>query len=371
MAGLYIHIPFCRSRCIYCAFFSTTRLERRQHYVDALCREMELRAHDLGDCSVDTVYIGGGTPSMLTAAQLATLLQHAFSHFQVSPHAEITLECNPDDVTDDLLATLPVNRVSMGAQTFSDERLRFLRRRHSAVQVGQAVSCLRRHGIGNISIDLMYGFPGETLAQWQTDIEAALALQVEHLSAYALSYEEGTPLHAMLQQGRVEELSDDLQRDMYYALKDRLETAGYEHYELSNFARPGFSSRHNSGYWDGTPYIGLGAGAHSYDGTRRQWNVADLDAYLGAIAEGRVPAEGEQLDDITRYNEQVMTRLRTRRGFPLQLLSAAERSYCLRQARRYLDCGWLVLQGADTLVLARQGLFVSDMVMSDLMMLPT
>ncbi len=367
---LYIHIPFCRSRCIYCAFFSTTRLEQRQHYVEALCREMELRADALGTDTIDTVYIGGGTPSMLTNAQLATLLQHVYRCFHVSPQAEVTLECNPDDVSDALLDGLPVNRVSMGAQTFSDERLRFLRRRHCAAQVEQAVGCLRRHGIGNISIDLMYGFPAQTLAQWQADIEAALALQVEHLSAYALSYEEGTPLYAMLQQGRVEELSDDLQRDMYYALKDRLEAAGYEHYELSNFARPGFSSRHNSGYWDGTPYLGLGAGAHSYDGARRLWNVADLDAYMSAIAEGRVPADGELLDDVTRYNEQVMTRLRTRRGLPLNSLSAVERSHCLRQARRYLDCGWLALHGADTLVLTRQGLFVSDMVMSDLMMLP-
>ena len=371
MAGLYIHIPFCASRCVYCGFFSTTRLDQRQAYVEALGREMRLR-----DCScngkmrIETVYLGGGTPSQLSAEQLRQIFLYINNVYDVSPRAEITIECNPDDITVPFVATLsqlPVNRVSMGAQTFNDERLRFLHRRHRAEQVGEAVKRLRSVGIANISIDLMYGFPGETMLEWNADIDAALALGVEHLSAYALSYEEGTPLYTMLQQGRVEELDEELQRAMYYTLKDRLEVAGYEHYELSNFARPGCRSRHNSSYWNHTPYIGLGAGAHSFDGRHRQWNVADIGKYMEAIGEGRVPADGEDIDAVTFYNETVMTALRTVDGIRLDALSDKERAHCLAQAKKFLDCDWLSQPNDHTLRLTRDGLFVSDTVILDLL----
>ena len=372
MAGLYIHIPFCASRCVYCGFFSTTRLDQRQAYVEALGREMQLRACRCnGETRIGTVYVGGGTPSQLSAEQLRQLFLYINNVYDVSPQAEVTIECNPDDVTVPFVATLsqlPVNRVSMGAQTFNDERLRFLHRRHRAKQVGEAVKRLRAVGITNISIDLMYGFPSETMQEWSADIDAALALGVEHLSAYALSYEEGTPLCTMLQQGRVEELDEELQRAMYYTLKDRLEAAGYEHYELSNFALPGCRSRHNSSYWNHTPYIGLGAGAHSFDGRHRQWNVADIGLYVEAIGEGRIPADSEVIDDVTRYNETVMTALRTIDGIRLDMLSPTERAHCLTQAKKFLDCGWLCLPDDNTLRLTRDGLFVSDTIMSDLML---
>ena len=371
MAGLYIHIPFCASRCVYCGFFSTTRLDQRQAYVEALGREMRLRDCICnGKMRIETVYLGGGTPSQLSAEQLRQIFLYINNVYDVSPRAEITIECNPDDITIPFVATLsqlPVNRVSMGAQTFNDERLRFLHRRHRAEQVGEAVKRLRSVGIANISIDLMYGFPGETMLEWNADIDAALALGVEHLSAYALSYEEGTPLYTMLQQGRGEELDEELQRAMYYTLKDRLEAAGYEHYELSNFARPGCRSRHNSSYWNHTPYIGLGAGAHSFDGRHRQWNVADIGQYVEAIGEDRVPADSEVIDDVTRYNETVMTALRTIDGIRLDRLSTSERAHCLTQAKKFLDCGWLCLPDDNTLRLTRDGLFVSDTIMSDLM----
>lgn len=406
MAGLYIHIPFCASRCVYCGFFSTTRLGERQAYVEALGREMQLRSlkdpigpiglmspigpiNPIGPIppKIDTVYLGGGTPSQLSAEQLQQLFLYISNVYDVSPKAEVTIECNPDDVTIPFVATLsqlPVNRVSMGAQTFNDERLRFLHRRHRAAQVSEAVQRLRSAGIRNISIDLMYGFPNETMDEWNADIDAALALDVEHLSAYALSYEEGTPLHKMLQQGRVKELDEEVQREMYYTLKDRLEAAGYEHYELSNFAKKeergernekrggrresSFRSRHNSSYWNHTPYIGLGAGAHSFDGKRRQWNVADIGQYIKAIGEGRVPADGEDIDSVTLYNETVMTALRTVDGIWLDKLSSVERAHCLAQAKKYLDCGWLCQPDEHTLRLTRDGLFVSDTVMSDLML---
>ncbi|MBO4463216.1 MAG: radical SAM family heme chaperone HemW [Prevotella sp.] len=393
MAGLYIHIPFCASRCVYCGFFSTTHLDKRQAYVEALCREMQLRSlvgpispispiSPMGPITsqIDTVYLGGGTPSQLSAEQLQQLFLYISNVYDVSPKAEVTIECNPDDVSTPFVATLsrlPVNRVSMGAQSFNDERLHFLRRRHRAAQVGEAVQLLRSAGISNISIDLMYGFPDETMDEWNADIDASLALEVEHLSAYALSYEEGTSLYTMLQQGKVKELDEELQREMYYTLKDRLEASGYEHYELSNFARKeerekrneeGFRSRHNSSYWNHTPYIGIGAGAHSFDGRHRQWNVADIDQYVKAIGEGRVPADGEEIDDLTRYNETVMTALRTVDGIQLDKLSSVERAHCLAQAKKFLDCDWLCRPDDHTLRLTRDGLFVSDTVITALML---
>ena len=238
MAGLYIHIPFCRSRCIYCGFYSTTGLALRQRYVDAVCREMKLRSEwraAKGErLQIETVYLGGGTPSQLTTDQLRQLFIYINKVYPLTSQ-EITIEVNPDDVTADYAATLQqlgINRVSMGAQTFDEDRLHFLNRRHTAAQVSEAVSLLRQAGIRNISIDLMYGFPGETLSDWDADITRALALDVEHISCYCLMYEEGTPLYRLLQQGKVAETDEEQERLMYYHLIERLEAAGYEHYEI-------------------------------------------------------------------------------------------------------------------------------------------
>ena len=387
MAGIYIHIPFCRSRCIYCGFYSTTALDLRQRYVDALCREMEIRSHrsEVRGERIETIYLGGGTPSQLTFDQLRQLFIYINKVYPLTPDSsplppEITIEMNPDDVTVEFAAVLhqlPINRVSMGIQTFDDQRLRFLRRRHTARQAIEAVSILRAAGIRNISIDLMYGFPGETLADWEADIEAALALDVEHLSAYCLMIEEGTPLHKMFTDDSLQYTDDypdeEMERQMYEVLIDRLEAAGYEHYEISNFARPGFRSRHNSNYWNGTPYIGLGAAAHSYDIRSRSWNVADIRQYIEGMERGERIFEEELLDDDTRYNDIVTVALRTKEGIDLNALSEKHRNYCMKNARRYLNDGLLELstiRGAEspTLHLTRHGLFVSDMVMSDLMM---
>ena len=387
MAGIYIHIPFCRSRCIYCGFYSTTALDLRQRYVDALCREMEIRSQrsEVRGERIETIYLGGGTPSQLTFDQLRQLFIYINKVYPLTPDSsplppEITIEMNPDDVTGEFAAALkqlPINRVSMGIQTFNDQRLRFLRRRHTAQQAIDAVERLRAAGIRNISIDLMYGFPGETLADWEADIDAALALNVEHLSAYCLMIEEGTPLHKMFTDDSLQYTDDypdeEMERQMYEVLIDRLEAAGYEHYEMSNFARPGFRSRHNSNYWNGTPYIGLGASAHSYDIRSRSWNVADIRQYIEGMERGERIFEEELLDDDTRYNDIVTVALRTKEGIDLNALSEKHREYCMKNARRYLNDGLLELstiRGAEspTLHLTRRGLFVSDMVMSDLMM---
>ena len=359
---------------MYCGFYSTTSLELRQRYVDAVCREMELRGERIESSEerISTIYLGGGTPSQLTIEQLRQLFIYINKVYPLTSNTEITIEVNPDDVTAEyaaLLQQFPINRISMGIQTFDDQRLRFLHRRHTATQAIEAVDRLRAAGFQNISIDLMYGFPGETLADWEADIEAALALNVEHLSAYCLMIEEGTPLYRMLRQHKgdcPQCVDEETERSMYYTLIDRLAAADYEHYEISNFARPDFRSRHNSSYWNGTPYIGLGAAAHSYDGRSRSWNVADITAYIEGIEQGKRLFEEELLDDDTRYNDTITVTLRTKEGLDLSLLSDKHKDYCMKNARRYLDDGLLEL--TSHLRLTRRGLFVSDMVMSDLMM---
>ena len=282
------------------------------------------------------------------------------------------MECNPDDITPDyaqVIGELPISRVSMGAQTFSDERLRFLRRRHTSSQVKEAVELLRRNGIQNISIDLMFGFPSETLKDWEQDIHDALALDVEHLSAYSLMIEEGTVLYEQMREKRSEMGDEDVEREMYETLIDRLETAGYEHYEISNFAKKGFRSRHNSSYWNGTPYIGLGAAAHSYDIETRHWNMADLSAYIERIRQGILPIEEtETIDDTTRYNDLITTALRTREGINLTTLPHSFRDYLLENAQKNIVRHLLEITD-NHLHLTRQGLFVSDDVMSDLILL--
>ena len=378
MAGLYIHIPFCRSRCIYCGFYSTTDGKWRQRYVDAVCREMGLRP---SAAPISTIYLGGGTPSQLTGEQLQQLFIYINKVYDLTggqTPCEVTIEVNPDDVTVEFAAVLqqlPVNRVSMGAQTFDNARLRFLHRRHMAEQVPQAVQRLRDAGISNISVDLMYGFPDETLADWQRDIDAVLSLGVEHLSAYCLMIEDGTVLYEQFRDESLEfRVDEELERQMYEVLIDRLTAAGYEHYEISNFARPGFRSRHNSSYWNDTPYIGLGAAAHSYTVLGgfaaepygvRSWNIADIRQYVEAIQRGEIPCEREIIDADTHYNDRITVALRTCDGLNLDTLSDKYRNYCLREAQRFIDDGLLRFDGHH-LVLTRKGLFVSNYIMSSL-----
>ena len=374
MAGLYIHIPFCASRCIYCGFYSTTRLDLRQQYVDALIRELvEVgKSKMLKDDSISTVYLGGGTPSQLTIPQLHQLFDAIYIYNKVESGAEVTIEMNPDDVSvpyADTLRQLGINRVSMGAQTFDDERLRWLNRRHTVAQVGQAVKILRAAGIRNISIDLMYGFPNETIDDFVRDIDEAIKLDVEHISAYCLMIEEGTELYRRYGDKRVREYDDskeETERKMYELLIDKLTAAGYEHYEISNFARPGFRSRHNSSYWTGVPYIGLGAAAHSFDGHLRSWNVSDIRQYIAAVNRDERLNEEEELSATDFYNERVMLGLRTCEGVDLSALSDDERNYCIQEAQPFLSDDILLLTD-NRLVLTRKGLFVSDYVISSLM----
>ncbi len=387
MAGIYVHVPFCKSRCIYCDFFSTTLLEERSRYVDAVCKEMEDRkdylsagkdgqwGDDGGRTQIDTIYLGGGTPTQLSVADLKSIMESIYRVYDVKAGAEITIEGNPDDLTScmlDSLLDVGFNRLSMGIQTFSDERLHFLRRRHTAEAAVHAVEKARKAGFGNISIDLMYGFPKETLEEWQNDVAAAVDLGVQHISAYSLMYEEGTALYRMREKGRVEEADEDLSLAMYEMLMERLDKAGFEHYEISNFSLPGFRSRHNSGYWNGTPYVGIGAAAHSFDGKSRQWNPSSLSAYIIGIENGTLRAEKETLDEWQRYDECIMTGLRTSEGIGLDALRqnfGQERyDYCMKCAKGYISRGLLeVVPRFRSLRLTRKGIFVSDSIMADLM----
>lgn len=368
MAGIYIHVPFCKSRCIYCGFFSTTSLSRRRDYVEALNTELHQRRAFLSDEPVGTIYFGGGTPSLLSIQELESLFSSIYNIYNVENGAEITIEGNPDDLTPDYLAqlrNLGANRLSIGVQTFSNARLRFLHRRHDASQAIDAVHAAQRLGFDNISIDLMFGFSGQTVADWQNDVSQALALGVQHISAYSLMYEEGTLLTTLLERGDIAEVDEDESRRMYDCLIERLSRAGFHQYEISNFAIPGYESRHNSGYWHGVPYLGIGAGAHSYDGVDRFYHVESLEDYLKGA-----PLVKETLTANERYNEYVFTGLRTESGITIRDIQERfgpdKMEYCMRNAQQHLQNGLLVREG-NVLRLTRLGLYVSNDVMSDLM----
>lgn len=378
--SIYVHIPFCKSRCIYCDFDSTTDLACRERYVESVCIEAAVRAAEWReqfgeDPDVATIYLGGGTPSQLSTAQLGRILDAIHTNFHVLDDAEVTVEVNPDDATREWvggLRSLPVNRLSFGVQTFHIRRLRFIRRRHTGEQAENAVRRCQDAGLDNISVDLIYGFPGETLESWGKDIDRALRLGVPHVSTYALTYEPNTELTLQRDTGKVKELDEEDSLAMYTLLCERMREAGLEHYEISNFARPGRRSRHNSGYWNDTPYIGLGMAAHSYDGHRRYWNTRALETYIDCIGVGaRWILYSETLTEAQRFDERVMTRLRTCEGLDMAALrrdfgdKAADE--CMRSAAPHLLAHRLRLTDDQRLCLTQAGIFTSNDIISDLM----
>ena len=373
MAGIYIHIPFCKRRCIYCDFFSTTQSDQKSTYVRALCEELRIRKDYLQEEDIETIYLGGGTPSQLSQKELELIFTTIYNIYKVKENAEITLEANPDDLTPEyvtMLRQLPINRISMGIQTFQENTLKLLHRRHTAQQAVEAFYRCREAGFQNISIDLMYGLPGETLEMWIHDLKQAIGLHPEHISAYHLIYEEGTVLWKLREECQVKEADEDLSVSLFSTLIDMLTQAGYQHYEISNFCLPGLHSQHNSSYWTGKKYLGCGPSAHSYNGVSRQWNVASLDKYMTGISSGQPDFELEELDLYTRYNDFVITSIRTCWGMPLSRLQTEYGEelyhYCLRMAKPHLEQGVLQLQD-EVLKLTSKGIFVSDGIMSDLL----
>ncbi len=375
MAGVYVHIPFCASRCSYCDFFSTLRLDEVGHdYVEALIAEARLRKAELNGKPVKTLYMGGGTPSQLPLPLLARLIDGLKATLDLNAVQEFTLEANPDDVTPEWCAAvraLGVNRVSMGVQSFQDAVLRLVGRRHTARQAIDAVASLRHAGIDNISIDLIYGLPGQTLETWAESVRQAVDLRPQHISAYGLTYEPGTRLWQQRECGEVVEASEDQYLDMYRILVGLLQVAGYEHYEISNFALPGYRSRHNSSYWNETPYLGLGAAAHSYDGTMRRSNPADLCGYIRRITSGQPACQVEDLAWWERYDERVMLGLRTADGVDAHRLRSdfGDKAWAhfVSEARRHIDAGNMICTDDGRYILTSEGIVLSDSVMRDLM----
>lgn len=370
--GLYIHVPFCEKRCVYCSFYSTVHgKEERDAFVRTLAKELAFRHNG---APISTLYFGGGTPSQLDDEEMEAVFSAIHRHCVLSPHAEITFEANPDDISLQKVAhlrQLGVNRISLGVQSFDDRRLSFLNRRHTAQQALDAIDILRTKGIENISIDLIFGLPGQQLADWNKELAQAFELPITHLSAYSLMYEKGTPLYYARERGAVKECDEETSLSMFQMLCTSAQCAGFEQYEISNFARPGYRSRHNSSYWHGILYLGLGPGAHSYDGKNcRRVNDYSLRRYMEA---GRaktfadVPHTLEKLSADECYDELICTRLRTCEGLSLQEVPASRRSALLRMARPHIDGGRLELDADNHLRLTTSGIFVSDDVMSDLM----
>lgn len=368
MAGIYIHIPFCASRCIYCDFYSTTAGDRTLQYVEALCREIQERRDFFSpEETIRTIYIGGGTPSQLSPKEIRTLFDCLAQNFQLQQVSEITLEANPEDLTPQFIQELsgqtPVNRISMGVQSFVDKELTLLRRRHDSHRPEEAIRLLRANGIRNISIDLMYGLPGQTLDTWERSVRKAVSLEVDHLSAYCLSVEEGTVLKQKVDAGTLSVASEETLLKMAARLRSLLEEAEFEQYEISNYARPDMYSRHNSSYWSGEAYLGLGPGAHSFDGRRcRSWNAADLHTYLS----GNRNPETELLSETDLYNEAIMLRLRTRQGLSLpefcRSLSDTPqlRKHFFGQLPYVKQQGWIEESDDQRIFLTETGLNMAD-----------
>ena len=372
---IYLHVPFCARRCIYCDFYSTTLSEEvRKQYVKAAQRELKERVSYLPSSHIRTIYLGGGTPSQLSTEEITSLLDCIRAYYNVASDAEITLECNPDDITQAFAQTIKeigINRVSLGVQSFDDDILHLLNRRHDAREAEEAVKTLYENGLNNISIDLIYGLPRQDVASFSTDLSKAFSLPIKHLSSYALSVEKGTALAKRIEEKALEVASEETFVKEYTLLMEQAEKHGFIHYEISNFALQGFESKHNSGYWDGTPYLGIGPGAHSFDGTDRRYNLPQLLDYIQQSEQGIFPHQTELLKDYERYNEWIFTSLRTSKGLSLQ---HTERrygheglNYLLKNAQPHISSGRIIKED-NHLKIARDSIMVSDDIISDLMM---
>ncbi|HEV3325737.1 MAG TPA: radical SAM family heme chaperone HemW [Puia sp.] len=376
MAGIYLHIPFCRQACHYCNFHFSTSLQGKNDFIPALLKEMEGRKDYIGLSTVGTVYLGGGTPSLLDPVQLRTILDRLREVFVPEPTAEITMEANPDDMTDSRTVQAwrdaGVNRLSIGIQSFFGEDLQWMNRAHNDVQAMECIRMAQGEGFENISIDLIYGGPTLPDDHWKKNVDQAIALRVPHLSCYALTVEPRTALDKLIRSHKRQDVSPDDQARQFILLMDWMEQAGYEHYEISNFALPGHRSRHNSSYWRGETYLGLGPSAHSYDGVSREWNVANNALYIKSLeatgSETATIIEKEILTSIQQLNEYIMISLRTMEGSDLRFVAEKFGSEIAleleKRAQRYVQEGKMTNQG--TISLTRSGKLLADRITADL-----
>lgn len=372
MAGIYIHIPFCKSRCTYCDFYTDTNESQIDAFVEAVCAEANIRKLEFSE-PIHTIYFGGGTPSRLHQKHFEQIFETLHTVSSIHEHAEITLEANPDDLSPNyirMLSQLPFNRVSIGIQSFNNDELKFLSRRHSAQQAVDAVKNCKKAGFNNISIDLMYGLPNQTLDIWKNNLRQAIGLNIQHISAYHLIYEEKTRMYSLLQAGKIHPTMEEESEAMFSELIETLTHADFIHYEISNFGKLEYFSRHNSSYWKGKKYIGLGPAAHSFNGDSRSWNVSSLSRYIKVITLGTLERDTEQLTFNQKYNEFILTGLRTTWGIDLRELKKVFGNkfydFCMENAQKYIDRHLLKIENR-MLKLTREGIFISDGIMSDLM----
>jgi oxygen-independent coproporphyrinogen-3 oxidase len=376
MPGIYVHIPFCKQKCFYCDFYKTLETDKREDFVSALLREIEMRKTYLDPArDIETLYFGGGTPSVLSITELRRIIKAIKSNFSFVDNPEITMEVNPDDVTDSFLKSIKkegVNRLSIGIQSFSDKILRMLNRRHNAKQSLRSVEMAREAGFDNISVDLIYGIPGLSSENWKKELETVFKLDVEHISAYHLTIEKNTVFGKMKDLGELEEIPEEVSEEQFAILTQMARAKGYVHYEISNISKEDYISRHNSNYWKQVSYLGLGPSAHSFNGYSREWNIADLDTYIQRVTEGEAFSEKEELDERIRYNEYVMTSLRTMWGIDLNYLetsfSKEMHDYLLNMSARFMKYGMLTRNKSGCVILTEQGKMISDNIISELMM---
>lgn len=368
---LYLHIPFCKQACHYCDFHFSTSLGQKSALVDALCAEISLQKDYLPGKTLETIYFGGGTPSLLTENELGQIFAAIHTYFTVSPTAEITLEANPDDLTEDQLRMLHryVNRLSIGIQTFDEATLRWMNRAHTATEAETCVRLAREAGFANLSVDLIYGIPDRDKSLWHVDLHNVLALNVPHISAYALTIEPDTAFGRWQQTGKLPPADENVAAEQFDELRYALTGAGYEHYEISNLARPGHYARHNTAYWQRRPYLGIGPSAHSYNGTSRQYNIANNARYIADIGQGTLPATVEELTPADQVNEYLLTGLRTQWGCSLTELDVLfGTDFARAQARDLADLyasGWLIRHD-DRLRLTDAGKLFADRVAATL-----
>ena len=382
--GIYIHIPFCKQACHYCDFHFSTSLKKKDELVGALVKELELRKDEFRNQQVETIYFGGGTPSILSIDELRLLISEVYKHYKVAENPEITLEANPDDLihNDVTLSAVEVlsqsifkdyksigiNRLSIGIQSFYEDDLKLMNRAHNSEEAINCLSMATRH-FDNISVDLIYGIPGMSNARWIQNIETALSFNIPHISSYALTVEPRTALANFIKKGIINNVDDDLAQEQFHIMVEKLEDAGFIHYELSNFGKPGYFSRNNSAYWQGKPYLGIGPSAHSFDGEHRSWNVRNNSKYIQALEENRITLETETLSTTDKYNEYVMTGLRTIWGVDLEKVERdfgiLYKTYLLEQSQKHIIEHLLYLEDGKLLV-TKKGQFLSDGIASDL-----
>ncbi|MBQ0734322.1 radical SAM family heme chaperone HemW [Aquimarina celericrescens] len=373
-AGIYIHIPFCKQACHYCDFHFSTSMKKKDEMIGAIQKEIKLRQSEIDDKPIETIYFGGGTPTVVSTADLQSIIDVIYEHFLVSSSPEITVEANPDDLTEEKIITLAqssINRLSIGIQSFFEEDLTIMNRAHNAKEAMDCLSIATQY-FDNISIDLIYGIPKMSIARWKKNIELALGFGVPHISCYALTVEPNTALPKLIENGIIPPVDEDLAQQHFEVLVETLENEGFTHYELSNFGKPGYFSKNNTAYWQGKSYLGIGPSAHSYNGKQRSWNVSNNTKYIKALELKQFSREVEDLSTTDRYNEYIMTGLRTVWGVSLKKVAKefgkTYEKYLLEQAQKHIEEHLLFLDG-DILLVTKKGKFLSDGIASDLFLL--